>query len=101
MTGDTGTRVLSVIVCGASPASAIGTFVSLAIERGWHVHVIATPAALEFFDTAAIEAQTGNPVRSRYRKPGSPRSQMPDAIIVAPRGPACTPSRLLVQELTG
>jgi flavoprotein len=56
----------------------------LATERGWHVQVIVTPAALEFFDTAAIEAQTGNPVRSQYRKPGSPRSEIPDAIIVAP-----------------
>jgi phosphopantothenoylcysteine synthetase/decarboxylase len=84
VTSDPGTRVLSVIVCGAGPASAIGTFVSLATERGWTVQVIATPAALEFFDTAALEAQTGNPVRSQYSKPGSPRSQIPDAIIVAP-----------------
>jgi len=27
---------------------------------------------------------TGNPVRSQYSKPGSPRSRIPDAIIVAP-----------------
>jgi phosphopantothenoylcysteine synthetase/decarboxylase len=78
------TRVLSVIVCGAGPAIAIGTLIKLAQERGWVVQVIATPAALEFFDPAAIEAQTGNPVRSRYRKPGSPRSEIADAIIVAP-----------------
>lgn len=84
MTGDPGMRVLSVIVCGAGPASAIGTFIDLATERGWHVQVIATPAALEFFDTAAIKTQTGSPVRSQYRKPGSPRSEIPDAIIVAP-----------------
>jgi phosphopantothenoylcysteine synthetase/decarboxylase len=77
-------RVLSVIVCGAGPATAIGTFVKLAQERGWAVQVISTPAALEFFDAAAIEQQTGNPVRSQYSKPGSPRSQIPDAIIVAP-----------------
>jgi phosphopantothenoylcysteine synthetase/decarboxylase len=84
VTGDPGTRVLSVIVCGAGPASAIGTFVSLATERAWRVQVIATPAALEFFDTKEVEARTGNPVRSQYRKPGSPRSEIPDAIIVAP-----------------
>jgi phosphopantothenoylcysteine synthetase/decarboxylase len=46
--------------------------------------VIATPAALEFFDAAAIESQTGNPVRSQYSKPGAPRSEIPDAIMVAP-----------------
>jgi hypothetical protein len=77
-------RVLSVIVCGAGPATAIGTLVKLAQQCRWTVQVIATPAALDFFDQAAIEAQTGNPVRSQYRKPGEPRSQMADAIIVAP-----------------
>ncbi len=84
MTRDPPTRVLSVIVCGAGPATAIGTLVKLAHERGWTVQVIATPAALDFFDPAAIEAQTGSPVRSQYRKPGAPRSEIPDAIIVAP-----------------
>jgi phosphopantothenoylcysteine synthetase/decarboxylase len=77
-------RVLSVIVCGAGHATAISTLIKLALERGWVVQVIATPAALEFFDLAAIETQTGNPVRSQYRKPGSPRSEIADAIIVAP-----------------
>jgi hypothetical protein len=75
---------LSVVVCGAGPATAIGTFIKLARERGWTVQVIATPAALEFFDAATIEAQSGNPVRSQYRKPGEPRSGIADAIIVAP-----------------
>jgi phosphopantothenoylcysteine synthetase/decarboxylase len=81
---DSLTPVLSVVVCGAGPATAIGTLVKLAHERGWIVQVIATPAALDFFDSAAIEAQTGSPVRSQYRKPGEPRSDIADAIIVAP-----------------
>jgi phosphopantothenoylcysteine synthetase/decarboxylase len=84
VTQDTHVRVLSVIVCGAGPAVAIGTFVGRAQERGWRVQVIATPAALDFFDQAVIEKQTGSPVRSQYSKPGAPRSQIPDAIIVAP-----------------
>jgi phosphopantothenoylcysteine synthetase/decarboxylase len=84
MTDDALTPVLSVVVCGAGPATAIGTLVKLAHERGWIVQVIATPAALDFFDPAAIEAQTGSPVRSQYRKPGEPRSEIADAIIVAP-----------------
>jgi phosphopantothenoylcysteine synthetase/decarboxylase len=71
-------------VCGAGPATAIGTFVQLARERGWSIQVIATPAALGFFDPAAIEQATGHPVRSQYAKPGAPRSPIPDAIIVAP-----------------
>jgi phosphopantothenoylcysteine synthetase/decarboxylase len=77
-------RVLSVIVTGAGPATDIGKLVTLAIERGWLVQVIATPAALEFFDAEAIEKQTGNPVKSQYSKPGSPRSRIPDAIVVVP-----------------
>lgn len=83
MTGERG-RVLSVIVCGAGPATAIGTLVTLALDRGWEVQVIATPAALGFFDVAAIERQTGKPVRSQYSRPGAPRSQVPDAVVVAP-----------------
>ena len=84
MTSQQQPRVLTVIACGAGPAAAISTFAKLARDRGWSIQVIATPAALEFFDAAAIEDLTGNPVRSQYRKPGSPRSAIADAIIVAP-----------------
>ena len=77
-------RVLTVIVCGAGPASEVGQLVKLAQEHGWTVQVVATPAALDFIDVAAIEVQTGSPVRSQYRKPGEPRSRPADAIIVAP-----------------
>jgi phosphopantothenoylcysteine synthetase/decarboxylase len=84
VTQDGKARVLSVIVCGAGPASAISTLVKQAQDRNWTVQVIATPAALDFFDTTAIESQTGRPVRSQYRKPGEPRSEKADAIIVAP-----------------
>jgi phosphopantothenoylcysteine synthetase/decarboxylase len=77
-------RILSVIVCGAGPASEVRTLIKLAHERNWTVQVIATPAALDFIDAAALEAQTGSPVLSQYRKPGEPRSRQADAIIVAP-----------------
>lgn len=77
-------RVLAVVVCGAGPATAIGTLIGLARDRGWTVQLIATPAALEFFDGPAIETLTGYPVRSQYAKPGAPRSLIPDAVLVAP-----------------
>jgi phosphopantothenoylcysteine synthetase/decarboxylase len=77
-------RVLSVIVCGAGPATDMAVLLKLAHDRSWTVQVIATPAALEFFDAAAVAEQTGNPVRSCYSKPGAPRSAVPDAILVAP-----------------
>ena len=79
-----GYRVLTIVACGAGPAAAIGTCVKLVQDRGWTVQVIATPAALEFFDAAAISDQTGSPVRSQYSKPGAPRSLIPNAILVAP-----------------
>jgi phosphopantothenoylcysteine synthetase/decarboxylase len=77
-------RVLYAIVCGAGPAAEVGQLVSLAQQRDWDVQVIATPAALDFIDVPSLEAQTGRPVRSQYRKPGQPRSPKADAIIVAP-----------------
>jgi phosphopantothenoylcysteine synthetase/decarboxylase len=77
-------RVLTVIVCGAGPASEVGQLIKLAQEHGWTVQVVATPAALDFIDIPAIEALTGSPVRSQYRKPGEPRSRSADAVIVAP-----------------
>jgi hypothetical protein len=77
-------RVLSVIVCGAGPASEVGTLVKLAQQRGWTVQLIATPAALDFLDIPALEARTGSPVRHSYRSPGEPRSRPADAVIVAP-----------------
>ncbi|HEY8480970.1 MAG TPA: flavoprotein [Spirillospora sp.] len=77
-------KVLYIIVCAAGPAGDVRKLVTLAHQRGWDVQVIATPAALDFIDTQALEAQTGRPVRSQYRKPGEPRSPKADAIIVAP-----------------
>jgi phosphopantothenoylcysteine synthetase/decarboxylase len=78
------TRVLTHIVCGAGPATEAGQLVKLAQQRGWTVQLVATPAALDFLDVPALEAQTGSPVRSQYRKPGEPRSHPADAIVVAP-----------------
>jgi hypothetical protein len=77
-------RVLTAVVYGAGPAAATAALVKLALGRGWRIQVIATPAALEFFDEHAIADQTGTPVRSQYSKTGAPRSQVPDAILVAP-----------------
>ena len=76
--------LLFVIVCAAGPAGDVCHLVELAQDRGWKVQIIATPAALDFIDVPALEAQTGRPVKSQYRKPGEPRSPEPDAIIVAP-----------------
>lgn len=77
-------RLLCVVVCGAGPAAHVDQLVSLAHERRWNVQVVATPSAIDFIDEAALESETGRPVRSRYRRPGEPRSDPADAIVVAP-----------------
>ncbi|WP_150236409.1 flavoprotein [Nocardiopsis quinghaiensis] len=77
-------RTLYVVVCAAGPAEHVDRLISPALAQGWQVQVIATPAALGFFDTQAVEDLTGRPVRSRHRAPGIPRSPKADAIVVAP-----------------
>jgi hypothetical protein len=77
--------VLYVIACAAPPAAAVGRLVSLAQQRGWDVCVLTTPSARRFTDVAALERQTGHPVRSEYKDPGQPDVLPPaDAVIVAP-----------------
>ena len=77
--------VLYVIACAAPPAAAVGRLVSLAQHRGWDVCVLTTPSARRFTDVAALERQTGHPVRSEYKDPGQPDVLPPaDAVIVAP-----------------
>lgn len=77
-------RRLNVIVCGAGPAGQVERLITEAQARGWSVQVISTPSGLDFIDVEALEALTGNRVRSQYRKPGEPRSAPADAVIVAP-----------------
>jgi phosphopantothenoylcysteine synthetase/decarboxylase len=76
---------LYVVVCAAGVAGNVGRLLSAAQERSWGVGVVATPLGLGFIDQKAVEAQTGYPVRSAWRKPGDVRPLPPaDAIAVAP-----------------
>ncbi|WP_042419671.1 flavoprotein [Streptacidiphilus anmyonensis] len=76
---------LYVIVCASGIADDVGKLISAAQEEGWRVGVVATPNAMEFIDTAAIEEQTGYTIRSAWRTPDVPASLPPaDAIAVAP-----------------
>ncbi|MGW0812208.1 flavoprotein [Streptomyces viridiviolaceus] len=84
--GNAGKPFLYVVVCAAGVAADVGELITAAQERGWEVGVIATPVAMGgFFDTAAVEARTGRPIRSAWRRPGDPRPfPPPDAVVVAP-----------------
>ncbi|WUH92664.1 flavoprotein [Streptomyces sp. NBC_00433] len=76
---------LYVVVCAAGVAGDVGTLITMAQGRGWGVGVVATPQGLGFIDAAAVEAQTGYPIRSAWRLPGDPRPLPPaDAIAVVP-----------------
>lgn len=80
-------RVLSIVACGAGPASDVHRLVEIAQDRGWTVGIIATPAALPFLDMPRLEAMTGSSPRSEYRDPGDRRMRsLPDAaaFVVAP-----------------
>ncbi|MER7575336.1 flavoprotein [Streptomyces sp. NPDC126514] len=86
MTEQAGKPFLYVVVCAAGIAAGVGELVRAARQRDWEVGVIATPVAMNgFFDTAAVEALTGRPIRSAWRTPGDPRPfPPPDAFVVAP-----------------
>jgi phosphopantothenoylcysteine synthetase/decarboxylase len=76
-------RVLYIITCATPAAHDVGKLVTLARSSGWTVCVIATPSALRFIDKPALEAQTGYPVRSEYKQPGTPDVLPPaDAMVV-------------------
>ncbi|MFF9817164.1 flavoprotein [Streptomyces sp. NPDC014006] len=76
---------LYVVVCAAGVAGDVGKLITAAQGQGWEVGVVATPQGLGFIDAEAVEAQTGYPIRSAWRRPGDPRPLPPaDAIAVAP-----------------
>ncbi|ANP51167.1 phosphopantothenoylcysteine synthetase/decarboxylase [Streptomyces griseochromogenes] len=86
MTEHAGKPFLYVVVCAAGIATQVTRLIDAARERDWEVGVIATPLAMNgFFDTAAVEAATGRPIRSAWRSPADPRPfPPPDAVVVAP-----------------
>jgi phosphopantothenoylcysteine synthetase/decarboxylase len=77
--------VLYVLACGSPMARDVGILVELAQLEGWEVCVITTPDGRKFVDVAALQTQTGHPVRTYYKSPGD-ADLLPaaDAMIVAP-----------------
>ncbi|KES06296.1 flavoprotein [Streptomyces toyocaensis] len=76
---------LYVVVCASGVAADVGKLINAARQRDWSVGVVATPLGLTFLDAAAVQEQTGYPIRSTWRSPGEARPLPPaDAIAVAP-----------------
>ncbi|WP_330229859.1 flavoprotein [Nocardia sp. NBC_00508] len=80
-----GNPVLYALVTGSPAARDVGKLVAMAQADGWVVCVIASPSGTKFIDVEAIAAQTGYPVRSEYKEPGTPDVlPPPDGMIAAP-----------------
>jgi phosphopantothenoylcysteine synthetase/decarboxylase len=81
-------KALTVVVCGAGPATDIRKIIELAYARGWSVSIVATPAAIPFIEIDEIEALTNTSVRVDYRQPDQIRAPRTvatvQAVIVAP-----------------
>lgn len=79
--------VLYAIVCAAPPTHHVRDLITAAHERDFDLCLITTPTAAEWLanDLPELEAMTGHPVRSTYKKPADP-DILPaaDALLVAP-----------------
>jgi phosphopantothenoylcysteine synthetase/decarboxylase len=86
MTNPNGRR-LTVIACGAGPASDVATLVRLAQHSDWTVDLVVTPSAVQFVNVLDLQQLTGSAIRSEYPTPGATRAltaQRSNALIVAP-----------------
>lgn len=87
-------RVVYVVTCATLAARDVGKLVGLAQDEGWTVCVIATPMANRFIDQAALEGQTGYPVRSDYKQPGTPDVLPPASAMIVGGASANTINKL-------
>ena len=77
--------VLYVIGCGGRPAAQLPGFTRHAAATGWDPCAILTPDAVKFTSPADLEAATGRPVRTAYKRPEDPDILPPaDAFAVTP-----------------
>ncbi|MFF5171537.1 flavoprotein [Micromonospora sp. NPDC000089] len=78
-------QVLHLVACAAPPVQRLGELVELLMADGWTVCVIVTPIAATWLDRAALQDQTGYPVRAEWRMPGDPEPHPPaDAVLAVP-----------------
>jgi hypothetical protein len=80
-------RVLYAVLSAAPPTHHARDLVTAAHARDFDLCLIATPTAAQWLadDIPDLEALTGHPVRSTYKKPTDPDVLPPaDALLVAP-----------------
>lgn len=78
-------RPLALVVCGAPLASRTADIAAALIDDDWTVSVISTPAAEAWLDSPAVEAVTGERVRTGFRRPTDAKSGAePEVLVVCP-----------------
>jgi phosphopantothenoylcysteine synthetase/decarboxylase len=70
------------IVCGAPLAARATDIAAHLVGTGWRLNLIATPAAMEWLDTAAIERTTREAPRHTLRTPRQPKRRPASAATV-------------------
>lgn len=76
---------LSLVACGAPLAARTHEIADAVVRAGWDVTVTGTLAALEWLDSQAVEAVTGQPVRTTYRAPSQPKNRRKlDMLVICP-----------------
>ncbi|MFE3992051.1 flavoprotein [Streptomyces goshikiensis] len=81
------TRTLYLLCSAAPPVFDIAGVIEDAQRRSWDVCLGLTPTAADWLEDSlpGLEALTGRPVRSGYKRPGQPDAWPPaDAVLVAP-----------------
>ncbi|PRX97856.1 flavoprotein [Allonocardiopsis opalescens] len=77
--------VCYLVVSAASAPEPITDLVRLLQADGWRVAALSTPLGTRFHDPGELESLTGEPVRVRFRLPGTGESlPPPDAVLACP-----------------
>jgi phosphopantothenoylcysteine decarboxylase len=78
-------RVVYVVGFAAPPVHDLASLVALLSYDGWDSHVVLSPTAADWVDSATLADASGNPVRFEPRRPDELDPLPPaDAVITAP-----------------
>lgn len=78
-------RNLYLVISAAPAPEGLPELIKALHDRGWRVAVLATPTGLSLHDQKQLEALTGEPVRSSFRKPDTGKDLPPaDAVLACP-----------------
>ena len=78
-------RTLYLVVSAAPAPEGVPELIEALHDHGWQVTVLSTPTGLSFHDQERMEALTGEPVRSAFRRPDTGKALPPaDAVLACP-----------------